>query len=346
MRLRDGVCDYEVHGYLVGEAREDGRVGREIHKLLDGKYRAILRKVADEPDEERLAALWDDLCARGLVAGAYWAFVSHAHVPDALKTHAFGDVHMLSHFMGGFNRQSAKELWLAEREIGGLADKLAGHRRRARDDLAERDRKIADLERELQGTRHRLADSYRQHAHRDARSSAGWQSRVDRAQRRLGATRARLHALEEENQRLAALLGALADLAPPGRRLPREEDQEPVPGDRARPQGQEKGQAGGCILYVGGRCHLLPHLRARAGLHAAELLHHDGGRGEGPQALESLIDRADVVFCPVDCISHHACLKAKHLCRRLAKPFVPLRSSSASCFARAMAAWHGEPEPA
>ena len=48
-----------------------------------------------------------------------------------------------------------------------------------------------------------------------------------------------------------------------------------------------------------------------------------------------------MVFCPIDCISHHACLKAKHLCRRLAKPFVPLRSSSATCFARAIEAWHG-----
>jgi hypothetical protein len=98
---------------------------------------------------------------------------------------------------------------------------------------------------------------------------------------------------------------------------------------------------GGCILYVGGRCHLLPHLRARAEACAAQLLHHDGGRGEALHALESLVDRADVVFCPIDCISHHACLKAKHLCRRLAKPFVPLRSSSATCFARAIEAWHG-----
>ena len=93
--------------------------------MLDHKYGAILRKVADEPDEVRLAALWDELCTRGLVAGAYWAFISQAHVPEWLKTHAFGEVHMLSHFMGGFNRQSAKELWLAEREVGQLADKLA-----------------------------------------------------------------------------------------------------------------------------------------------------------------------------------------------------------------------------
>jgi hypothetical protein len=274
------------------------------------------------------------------VAGAYWAFISQAHVPEWLKTHAFGEVHMLSHFMGGFNRQSAKELWLAEREAGELADKLAGHRRRARDDLAERDRRIAGLEQELQQTRNQLAESYRQHAQRDARSSAGWQSRLDRGQRRLAATRARLRAIEQENQRLAALVDALADVTPPARPLPPQVAQLAAADRTEDPTGQGS-QPGGCILYVGGRCHLLPHLRARAEARATELLHHDGGRGEGLQALESLVDRADVVFCPIDCISHHACLKAKHLCRRLAKPFVPLRSSSATCFARAIEAWHG-----
>jgi hypothetical protein len=337
IRLRDGAYDYEIHGYVVGQAQDDGRVGREINKMLDQKYRAMLRKVADEQDEVRLAALWDDLCTRGLVAGAYWAFISQGHVPEWLKTHAFGEVHMLSHFMGGFNRQSAKELWLAEREVSQLADKLAGQRRRARDDLAERDRRIAKLEQELQRTRNQLAESYRQRTQRDARSSAGWQSRLDRGQRRLSATRARLRAVEQENQRLAALVDALADVSPPTRA------RAPAAGE-ATAEGRANAQelSGGCILYVGGRCHLVPHLRARAEARAAELLHHDGGRGEASQALESMVDGADVVFCPVDCISHHACLKAKHLCRRLAKPFVPLRSSSATCFARAIEAWHGE----
>jgi hypothetical protein len=51
---------------------------------------------------------------------------------------------MLSHFMGGFNRQSAKELWQAERENHQLADKLASHRRRAQEDLAARDQRIAE----------------------------------------------------------------------------------------------------------------------------------------------------------------------------------------------------------
>ena len=62
--LREGAHDYEIHGYVVGEAGNAGRVGRELNKMLDDKYRASLRKVADEPDEVRLAALWGDLCRR------------------------------------------------------------------------------------------------------------------------------------------------------------------------------------------------------------------------------------------------------------------------------------------
>jgi len=131
---------------------------------------------------------------------------------------------MLSHFMGGHNRQSAKELWLAEREVGQLADKLASHRRRAREDLAERDRRIAAREQELQQTRNQLANSYRQHAQRDVRTSASWQSRLERGQRRLSAARARLRAVEQKNQRLAALVDTLADIATPSPfgRAPRE----------------------------------------------------------------------------------------------------------------------------
>ncbi len=50
--------------------------------------------------------------------------------------------------------------------------------------------------------------------------------------------------------------------------------------------------------------------------------------------LDERVPQADVVFCPVDCVSHGASLRARALCRRYAKPFVPLRSASASCFRR------------
>jgi len=334
VRFHDGAQAYDVHGFMVARAGEQGRVGREINKALDDKYAAILRKIGGEEDQERLAALWNELCMRGLVAGAYWAIMSHAHVADDLKVHAFGEVHMLSHFMGGYNRHSAKELWTAERQVKQLADRLARSRRQSQETIDARDRRIGELEQELTSTRYELVRACEDRAQRPERASPV-RGRQRRGERRLAAARARVHAVEAENQRLKALLSVLTDLAPP--RAAPEPD---VAGSTVA--GPEAAQLDGrCVLYVGGRCQLLPHLRARAEACNACLLHHDGGQEETLQSLGGLVDRADVVFCPIDCVSHQACLKVKALCRRRAKPFVPLRSSSATCFSQAIKGLQG-----
>jgi hypothetical protein len=332
----DGVQTYDIYGFMVARASERGPVGREITRTLDVKHAAILRKVGAERDQARLAALWDDLCGRGLIAGAYWAIMSHSHVAEPLKMHAFGEVHMLSHFMGGCNRHNVKELWLAQWRLDQLADTVARARRQAQETIAARDQKISELEHELRKARQQLATT---HGGRPPRSPGTapvgglHRSGADRGGRRLAAARARLVALEADNQRLQALLGVLIETAQPKPAMaPEPGPIQAVAGDRA-PQLE-----GRCILYVGGRCQLLPHLRARAASWKASLLHHDGGQEESLQSLGRLVDRADFVLCPIDCVSHQACLKVKGLCRRRAKPFVPLRSSSATCFARAIRA--------
>ena len=76
-----------------------------------------------------------------------------------------------------------------------------------------------------------------------------------------------------------------------------------------------------------------------------ELLHHDGGEEHSLHVLEGLVGRADAVFCPIDCVSHQACLAAKQLCRRLEKPFVPLRTGSGTCFLRAIDRWRASGRP-
>jgi hypothetical protein len=328
VRFREDAQAYDIHGFMVVRASERGRVGREINKALDEKYAAILRNVGAEQDQERLAALWNDLCTRGLVAGAYWAIMSHAHVAEELKTHAFGEVHMLSHFMGGYNRHSAKELWAAEHQIGDLEGRLARARRHRQETALAHERRIGEFEQELKRTRYEPVRAHEDRARRLAPAAPSG-VRQGRGERRLAAARARMRALEVENQRLKALVGMLSDLTFPGI-APETDLSATVAGPAAaRLDGRR-------VLYVGGRCQLLPHLRARAEACNACLLHHDGGREETLQALDGLVDRADVVFCPIDCVSHQACLKVKSLCRRRAKPFVPLRNSSATCFLQAM----------
>ena len=340
----DDVQTYDIHGFMVARASERGPVAREITRTLDDKHAAILRKVGAERDQARLAALWDDLCSRGLIAGAYWAIMSHTHVAEPLKMHAFGEVHMLSHFMGGCNRHNVKELWLAQRRLDQLADAVGRARRQAQETIAARDRKISELEHALSKARQQIATTRGgQSARTSGAAPSGGLRRpgAERGGRRLAAARARLTALEAENQRLQALLGVLIETAPPKPTMAPEPDPILAVAEDGAPQLE-----GRCILYVGGRCQLLPHLRARAASWKACLLHHDGGQEESLQSLGGLVDRADVVLCPIDCVSHQACLKVKGLCRRRAKPFVPLRSSSATCFSRAIRALHGGALPA
>lgn len=329
VELEPGLEDYRLHSFLVAEAGRPGLVGRLLHKTLDEAYGGIVRRVGATASEGELGALWDELCGKGEVAGAYWAFLSHTHVPGELRVRVFGEVHMLSHFMGGHQRGNAKALWLAERRAEQLADRLARCRRQARETVAERDRRVAELEAELRRTREELAGRLAR-AVRERRAPAPARGAdPSRWQRRVLAARARLRAAEAEARRLRQLLDVLAESAAPRP-------------DPAPPEAEEAATADcgvRCLLYVGGRCSLVPHLRRHAEARSLELLHHDGGEEASLHALEGLVSRADAVFCPIDCVSHQACLAAKQLCRRLDKPFVPLRSGSGSCFLRAIARW-------
>jgi hypothetical protein len=106
------------------------------------------------------------------------------------------------------------------------------------------------------------------------------------------------------------------------------------------PQDEAEGApdlAGRTLLYVGGRPKLVDQLRLFTAGHGGELLSHDGGVEDRTGLLPGLISRADIVFFPVDCVSHLAVEQVKRVCRQLGKPFAPLRSASLASFIAAVA---------
>jgi len=328
LRFDDDVREHRLHSFFVEQAAQDCPVGRTMNKILDEKSSRAIKLVGQGIDESGLRALWEEFCAKGHVAAGYWAFMSHSQVSVQLRNDIFGDVHMLSHFMGGYNRGNAKALWQAQQQNEQLSSKLHKARQQAQETINAKELQISDLESELRETRQQLASAYT----RIAKSAAPARSKPSdqrRSERRLSAARARIRSLEDDNERMRHLLDAVADIDPPA-------NLRPAPGLHVNEEAAPPDLAGLQLLYVGGRYHLMPHLRARAEALDASLIHHDGGQEETLRSLDGLIEQADVVFCPIDCISHQACLKAKHLCKRQDKPFVPLRSSSASCFARAI----------
>jgi hypothetical protein len=69
------------------------------------------------------------------------------------------------------------------------------------------------------------------------------------------------------------------------------------------------------ILCVGGRSNLVQYYRALVERRGGEFLHHDGGIEESLDAVTRALTTVDAVFCPVDCVSHAACLKVEKACR-------------------------------
>ena len=324
MRISDDATDYCVHSYFVREAGTESKLARLLHKMLDDKHAVDIKRfsaVANDP--AAIEALWEKAMDNGRVAGAYWAVLSLRCAPSELVTSVYGQVHMLSHVLGGYNRNAIQRLATAEKQVA----ELTRHRDAALSAKLEleraKEKRICELESEL--CRLRASGPAIASVVVDSRETVRLKTRLARAEQRVSAERERRRAAEARLEQLQLL-----DMDVPAER-PNHSAEAPAPAQRPVVD-----VAGQCVLYVGGRQALVPHIRSAIERRQGRLLHHDGGLEQAPKILETLVTQADMVFCPLDCISHSACLRVKRLCQRLDKPFMVLRTSGASSLVRAL----------
>ncbi len=328
--------DIDIHHVGVKKAGEDCRLARNLGKLLDKRYGRYLSRFAEYSTEQQLRAAWQEALDNGDVPGALWALVTHPAATDDLLEQVHGDVHMLSHLNGASHRNELSRLTALEKECAGLRDSVRRGGRRHQAAIDERDARIRDLESQVVKLRIRvlddpgsryLADELDRLRGRLDRTTL----RAERAEQRLAE---REQSLDEYSRDRAALRELLdetrAELALVERRLiplleSGEAEASPVP-----PLDGRK------VLYVGGRASLTPHMRRLVERADGRFSHHDGGVEDSRCVLEDLVSGADLVFCPVDCVSHDACLRAKQACRRNGACFLPLRSAGLSSFAAAL----------
>ena len=242
---------FDVHGFFVRQAGTRCDISRALEKLLDSRYSGLVKRVSRITEAERLEEFWDTAVNDGLVAGAYWAIVSHRHVPEDLRTRAFGDVHMMSHLMGGTARKAVG----AAAELQSRVEQLERHRRRwskqARAAIETRDARIRELEAELVSVRSRSARKP-DRAENDISAKRAGELLIKR-ERALIAARTKTRQMEGEidalNDRLQRLLSirkgpetiVTRNAAQPHQRIMRKS--RPLP---RRPQGQHYPDAQGC----------------------------------------------------------------------------------------------------
>lgn len=333
-----GAMEYEIHRFLVRESVRDGVAARLMHKRLEAKYSGMVKRFMKESDSRALTALWEGAVADGKVAAAYWALLTHPHVDDGLKARAFGDVHMLSHINGGENRKLMRDHSQLARQFADLEQRSQRAERAAAERLQARDQRIQALEDELRRLREQPAAKPAAAApvaakpvaippQQDGADVKRLEKALEDSRRRVSVERWRARKAEEECRRLRRLTHEAGDGVAAFAAAT-----QPIPPLTAT----QDDIAGKSILYVGGRPHVLRHLKASVEARNASLLHHDGGMEQTTRSLEGMVERADIVVCPIDCISHDACLRVKSMCKQRCKPFLPLRNAGASSFHRAL----------
>lgn len=332
VRLKERPTDFDLHVALVRLAGEKGRASRAVQKLLDRRFARHVRHAASLADERALSGWWREAARNGDLAGTFWALATHPALGETLARRLYGEIHMLSHISGRSHREALARIPGLERQVADLEAARERSGQHSREALAGRDRRIAGLERELERARAELRErgaSAAEPVPAPDRALEEERRRADRLEARLAEREHRLDERAMEIQALKELLGeARDDLGRADELLRQRLDRwGPAGSGAARPD-----LGGRHVVYVGGRPSLTPHLRAAVERYSGRFTHHDGGKEDSRAGIESLLGSADLVFCPVDCVSHDACTRVKRYCRQRAAVFVPLRASSLSGF--------------
>jgi hypothetical protein len=348
----DGTSDHDLHGQGVLLAGlRDGRA-KLLHKALDRRHRVALSRFDQAGSADEVRTLWRQAVKQGEIPGAYWAAITHPATDGALIREIFGEVHMLSHLVGAANRADIRRLSELEAENAALHSKLARQQDHLRDGITSRDAKIRELSTLLARRIAGETDADRS----DGSDQAALAKLIAGLEQRLRAETNRRAALEERLARTAEMLDRERKQRSALERregLLREELEAIEAGfggqgDDATPDSAPSlapSLAGLSVLYVGGRTGKLGHLRALCERLGADFLHHDGGVDDRSGLLGGLVNRADVVMFPVDCVSHEAVINVKRLCRQMSKPFVALRSTGLASFAAALSRTASAPSP-
>lgn len=348
--------DYGLHQRMVTIAGETQYGAKILHKALETKFSALIRRFSKVKTSNELWGVWRQAVAEGDVAGGYWALLTHPQISQNMEAEAFGEIHMMSHLCGASRHVDIQRL----SHLETANDRLSLELREERIVLAKlrstHGVELANLRQELDNALAQVRRAALREKVCQGSSEQELKDRVERLRNRIA--RESLRA-DLANKRLIELqdnhISLQASFEKASLRIEELENQmlrQAVPGPQEEicSQGQEvaacdlgglcagKGDlCGRCIAYIGGRSGHAPAYRDMVERRNGKFLHHDGGLEDGIERLKSILSKADVVVFPVTCVSHEAANHIKKHCQSQDKPFLPLRGQGIWAFEQTLA---------
>ncbi|MDY0133340.1 MAG: DUF2325 domain-containing protein [Desulforegulaceae bacterium] len=333
--------EHEIHGIFVYLAGEDELPAKLLTKALDKKFEKEVREFSKIKSDAELKDKWNYEYEKGNIPGPYWALMSHPFPSATTLANAFGEVHMLSHMIGRSTRADIKRVKRVEEENDKLNIKIRTLKRAF-------SKKFSDLNKKYKNEKIKTNQlfSYLDEAEKELNelknekitNSPGYENKNQNI--KINELESSVEFLKNENSFLCKKI----------KELEKELESKKIINSFFEPVNNppEKIKCSGCtspncpgpalcgkkILYVGGRKNILPRYKEIVEEYGGEFIYHDGGMESSKKSIDNLVSSADMVFCPIDCTSHDACLRLKKICKKTEKSFIPLKSSGASSFDR------------
>ena len=317
--IEPGVRDYEMHGYFVTAASKDNKATRFVHKLLDKRFKMALRHFSQIQDSDKIVDLWNSMKESGKIAAAYYAIMTIQSIPSEIRSDVFGEVHMLSHLMGASYRKQSIQVDNLRAQLGDVLQRSTKNETGYVNSLKWRDEKIKLLEDNLTKAQFATAKNNKtekQNTNNEYKIRAAYV--IDKARQRARESKNENMVLQERIDFLEAHIEQFKQETTVKQSLSETTTNNPFPLD------------GISLLYIGGRNKQVAYFRKLAREAGGELIHHDGGLTDALTRIDEILPSVDCVLCPISCVSHGACLRAKSGCKKHGKKFVPLRSASQS----------------
>jgi hypothetical protein len=335
------ATDYALHRIAVGAARERTRLATLLHKELERKFPLAARRFSNTKDDPEIRIRWKASLARGEVAGALWAIMTHPAASAGTLAVASEELHMLSHQIGAASRADLRRLAELEQEARTLREQLQRHAARNAAELAEKDALIVGLEARAaeSGAAHRRAEhaEARVRALEDTGTVARLKTDFAAETRRAERAEARAADFAETKARCDALERALSDAV--AQRDAAERMLRNLLAERDCDQDAATCPAnldGRCVLCVGGRTRLVEQYRTLVEQSRGQFIYHDGGLENNVGRLQTLLASADAVICQAGNVSHGAYYVVKRYCKQNGKPCMMLKNGALSSFQKGL----------
>lgn len=326
------LTDYAVHSSFVALAGEKCPASRQLNKLLDRKYARYIKQFSEAENEKALRRLWLEARTVGDIAGALWALISHPKTSAKLAQEVYQEIHMMSHQLQAAKRAELQRLAELERETRRLERELQRNAVKSAQSLAANSRHIDSLIERL--ARSKEAEA-RLEALENGTAILEYQERIDRLERDLAEALLRIARAERKAQQQAERMVEQQKFPPvtPSVEWRQSDTCAACENDYECCQIDLCGR---CVLCVGGLTGTADRYRRLVEGCNGRFLHHDGGVEDNAHRLGSLLQRADAVVCPADCVSHDAARRIKRYCKRYDKTCLFLRSSGTGAFSSAL----------